>query len=199
MRALSHYWRLTRADPGASGKMRLRSDPEYGQALGALASSYMFAAHMGLDRHAGGNVEIELHPPAGNRPPGIAEGDLARSVPRLASANKLCAPAPSQLHASQQRRWKPSSSAKPRPDGRVRFAKTLTRPPQALLAEALIADLPSARTLADTVLIYPVERLGADIHSSMMLVAEPKVPVIRHAAGPRVRIRLPPAGSRSLQ
>jgi hypothetical protein len=48
---------------------------------------------------------------------------------------------------------------------------------------------------AGTVPIYHVEKFGAGIYSLMILVAEPKVPAIRDAAGPTVRIRLPPAVS----
>jgi TolB-like protein len=50
MRALSHYWRVTRADhlvAQALLEKAIAIDPEYGQALGVLASSYMFTAHMG--------------------------------------------------------------------------------------------------------------------------------------------------------
>ena len=50
MRALSHYWRVTRADhlvAQAFLEKAIAIDPEYGQALGLLASSYMFTAHMG--------------------------------------------------------------------------------------------------------------------------------------------------------
>ena len=50
MRALSHYWRVTRADhlvAQAFLEKAIAIDPEYGRALGLLASSYMFTAHMG--------------------------------------------------------------------------------------------------------------------------------------------------------
>jgi TolB-like protein/Tfp pilus assembly protein PilF len=50
MRALSHYWRVTRQD-NVVGQALLEKaisiDPNYGQALGVLATSYMFTAHMG--------------------------------------------------------------------------------------------------------------------------------------------------------
>ena len=92
-------------------RINARLSKEYGQALGALASSYMFAAHMGLDIHAGGNVEIELHAPAENRPPGIAEGDLASSVAPLGKRKQALCPravaatriAPATLEAFEQR------------------------------------------------------------------------------------------------
>jgi len=50
MRALSHYWRVTRTDhlvAQALLEKAIAIDAEYGQALGVLASSYMFTAHMG--------------------------------------------------------------------------------------------------------------------------------------------------------
>jgi tetratricopeptide (TPR) repeat protein len=50
MRALSHYWRVTRQDyvvAQALLEKAISIDPNYGQALGLLATSYMFPAHMG--------------------------------------------------------------------------------------------------------------------------------------------------------
>jgi TolB-like protein len=50
MRALSHYWRVTREDnvvAQASLEKAISIDPKYGQALGVLATSYVFCAHMG--------------------------------------------------------------------------------------------------------------------------------------------------------
>jgi TolB-like protein len=50
MRALSHYWRVTRQDSLVAQALLEKAiaiDPNYGQALGVLATSYMFAAHMG--------------------------------------------------------------------------------------------------------------------------------------------------------
>jgi TolB-like protein/Tfp pilus assembly protein PilF len=50
MRALSHYWRVTRQDyvvAQALLEKAISIDPNYGQALGVLATSYMFPAHMG--------------------------------------------------------------------------------------------------------------------------------------------------------
>ena len=50
MRALSHYWRVTRQDLvvcQALLEKAIAIDPNYGQALGLLATSYMFPAHMG--------------------------------------------------------------------------------------------------------------------------------------------------------
>jgi TolB-like protein/cytochrome c-type biogenesis protein CcmH/NrfG len=50
MRALSHYWRVTRQDSVVAQALLEKAiaiDPTYGQALGLLATSYMFTAHMG--------------------------------------------------------------------------------------------------------------------------------------------------------
>src|SRR3984957_12620827 len=50
MRALSHYWRVTRQDnlvAQALLEKAIAIDPHYGQALGVLATSHTFSAHMG--------------------------------------------------------------------------------------------------------------------------------------------------------
>jgi tetratricopeptide (TPR) repeat protein len=50
MRALSHYWRVTRQDNVVAQALLEKAiaiDPNYGQALGVLATSYLFGAHMG--------------------------------------------------------------------------------------------------------------------------------------------------------
>ena len=50
MRALSHFWRVTRQDNVVAQALLEKAisiDPNYGQALGALATSYMFCVHMG--------------------------------------------------------------------------------------------------------------------------------------------------------
>jgi TolB-like protein/cytochrome c-type biogenesis protein CcmH/NrfG len=50
MRALSHYWRVTRQDNEMAQRLLEQAiviDPNYGQALGVLAASYTFGAHMG--------------------------------------------------------------------------------------------------------------------------------------------------------
>jgi TolB-like protein len=50
IRALSHYWRVTRQDnlvAQALLEKAIAIDPSYGQALGVLAASYIFSAHMG--------------------------------------------------------------------------------------------------------------------------------------------------------
>jgi TolB-like protein len=50
MRALSHYWRVTRQDNVAAQALLEKSisiDSNYGHALGLLAASHMFSAHMG--------------------------------------------------------------------------------------------------------------------------------------------------------
>ncbi len=55
MRALSHYWRVTREDnlvAQALLEKAIRIDPHYGQALGLLATSHTFCAHMGWEEMA---------------------------------------------------------------------------------------------------------------------------------------------------
>jgi TolB-like protein/cytochrome c-type biogenesis protein CcmH/NrfG len=50
MRALSHYWRVTRQDHAIAQALLEKAisiDPNYGQALSVLSASYTFAAHMG--------------------------------------------------------------------------------------------------------------------------------------------------------
>lgn len=50
MRALSHYWRVTRQDNMVAQALLEKAtgiDPTYGQALGVLATSHTFGAHMG--------------------------------------------------------------------------------------------------------------------------------------------------------
>jgi TolB-like protein/cytochrome c-type biogenesis protein CcmH/NrfG len=50
MRALSYYWRVTRQDNVVAQALLEKAiavDPSYGQALGVLATSQMFGAHMG--------------------------------------------------------------------------------------------------------------------------------------------------------
>jgi TolB-like protein/cytochrome c-type biogenesis protein CcmH/NrfG len=55
MRALSHYWRVTRQDNVVAQALLEKAiaiDPNYGQALGVLATSYTFGAHMGWAERA---------------------------------------------------------------------------------------------------------------------------------------------------
>jgi TolB-like protein/cytochrome c-type biogenesis protein CcmH/NrfG len=50
MRALSHYWRVTRQDNVVAQALLEKAaaiDPNYGQAMGVLAASHTFSAHMG--------------------------------------------------------------------------------------------------------------------------------------------------------
>jgi TolB-like protein/Tfp pilus assembly protein PilF len=50
MRALSHYWRVTREDHVAAQALLAKAiaiDPDYGQALSVLATSHMFGVHLG--------------------------------------------------------------------------------------------------------------------------------------------------------
>src|SRR5205814_3157856 len=50
MRALSYFWRITRQDNVVAQALLEKAiaiDPQYGQALGLLATSHIFGAHMG--------------------------------------------------------------------------------------------------------------------------------------------------------
>ncbi|HUD85999.1 MAG TPA: winged helix-turn-helix domain-containing tetratricopeptide repeat protein [Xanthobacteraceae bacterium] len=52
MRALSHHWRVTRQDNVVAQALLEKAtaiDPNYGQALGVLATSHTFSAHMGWE------------------------------------------------------------------------------------------------------------------------------------------------------
>jgi TolB-like protein len=52
MRALSYYWRVTRQDSVVAQALLEKAtaiDPNYGQALGVLAASHTFCAHMGWE------------------------------------------------------------------------------------------------------------------------------------------------------
>ncbi len=52
MRALSHFWRVTRQDNVVAQALLEKAtsiDPDYGQALGVLAASYTFSGHMGWE------------------------------------------------------------------------------------------------------------------------------------------------------
>jgi len=55
MRALSHYWRVTRQDNVVAQALLEKAiaiDPNYGQAFGVLATSHSFCAHMGWEEMA---------------------------------------------------------------------------------------------------------------------------------------------------
>ncbi|MBR0714217.1 winged helix-turn-helix domain-containing protein [Bradyrhizobium liaoningense] len=55
MRALSHYWRITRQDhrmAQALLEQAIAIDPDYGQALSLLAASHMFGVHLGWSERA---------------------------------------------------------------------------------------------------------------------------------------------------
>ena len=55
MRALSHYWRVTRQDNVAAQALLEKAvaiDQNYGRALGVLATSHTFGAHMGWEELA---------------------------------------------------------------------------------------------------------------------------------------------------
>ena len=55
MRALSHYWRVTRQDNMVAQALlekAIKIDREYGHALGVLAATHIFGAHMGWEEMA---------------------------------------------------------------------------------------------------------------------------------------------------
>jgi TolB-like protein len=63
MRALSYYWRVTRQDHAIAQELleqAIAIEPDYGQALGVLSSSYTFGAHMGW-------LELETIAPVAER------------------------------------------------------------------------------------------------------------------------------------
>ena len=82
MRALSHYWRVTRQDNVVAQALLEKAisiDPNYGQALGVLATSYMFSAHMGWgDANMPADAERAARPRSG--PTARTRGRIARSV-----------------------------------------------------------------------------------------------------------------------
>jgi TolB-like protein len=62
MRALSHYWRVTRPDNMAAQALLEKAvaiDPNYGRALGLLAHSHTFGAHMGWEDMAAATPVVE--------------------------------------------------------------------------------------------------------------------------------------------
>src|SRR6476620_3610351 len=62
MRALSHYWRVTRQDNVAAQALLEKAigiDPNYGQALGVLAACHTFSAHMGWQELAAAMLVAE--------------------------------------------------------------------------------------------------------------------------------------------
>jgi TolB-like protein len=62
MRALSHYWRVTRQDnlvAQALLEKAIAIDPNYGKALGVLAATHTFSAHMGWEDMATALVTAE--------------------------------------------------------------------------------------------------------------------------------------------
>ena len=62
MRALSHYWRVTRQDNVVAQALLEKAtalDPNYGQAFGVLATSHTFSAHMGWEDMAAASAIAE--------------------------------------------------------------------------------------------------------------------------------------------
>ena len=77
MRALSHYWRVTRQDNVVAQALLEKAiaiDPNYGQALGVLAASHTFSAHMGWADMATGRADRRARGAGGD--PGRQRGSL---------------------------------------------------------------------------------------------------------------------------
>ena len=69
MRALSHYWRVTRQDNVVAQALLEKAisiDPNYGQALGVLANSYMFMCAYGLGGHGSGDADCRTRRAGGD-------------------------------------------------------------------------------------------------------------------------------------
>ena len=88
MRALSHYWRVTRQDNVVAQALLEKAiaiDPNYGQALGVLATSYTFSAHMGWEDMATVDADRRTRGAGGDpgrqrRPLGAPRAGLRPSV-----------------------------------------------------------------------------------------------------------------------
>ena len=84
MRALSHYWLVTRQDNVVAQELLAKAiavDPNYGQALGVLAASHVFSAHMGWTDVA---TAVSLaEPAAAGGDPGGLRGPLGAPRPRI--------------------------------------------------------------------------------------------------------------------
>ena len=80
MRALSHYWRVTRQDNVVAQALLEKAtaiDPHYGQALGLLAASHTFSAHMGW-------ADMAMAIPIAR-----ARGDSPRSLPTARTHGRI--------------------------------------------------------------------------------------------------------------
>ena len=86
MRALSHYWRVTRQDNVVAQALLEKAiaiDPNYGQALGVLATSHTFSAHMGWADMA--TVVADRRARGAGGDPGRQRGPLGALCAGLAS------------------------------------------------------------------------------------------------------------------
>jgi len=100
MRALSHYWRVTRQDNVVAQALLEKAiaiDPNYGQALGVLATSHTFSAHMGW-----ADMQLCIRSPSARRYPRFRPTAKTRG-PTTGSRTSIC------LHGASTTPW-PSSN-----------------------------------------------------------------------------------------
>ena len=84
MRALSHYWRVTRQDNVVAQALLEKAiaiDPNYGQALGVLATSHIVRRPYGLGGHGDGGADRRARGAGGD--PGRQRGPLGAPRARL--------------------------------------------------------------------------------------------------------------------
>ena len=117
MRALSHYWRVTRQDNVVAQALLEKAiaiDPNYGQALGLLAASHTFSAHMGWEDMASSRADRRTRGAGGD--PGRQRGPLGAlraglrlsvhaALRRLAGRVRVGAPPQSEFLAGPGLLW----------------------------------------------------------------------------------------------
>ena len=93
MRALSHYWRVTRQDHVVAQALLEKAitiDPDYGQALGVLAASHMFSRAHGLDGHGCGDADGRARGAgAPSAPTARIRGHIMRSATSTCSTRRF--------------------------------------------------------------------------------------------------------------
>ena len=191
MRALSHYWRVTRQDSMVAQALLEKAisiDPNYGQALGVLATSYMFTAHLGwseipsaiatAERHALAAIRIDSEDPWAHQALGfvylllrrfdnsLAELEMAlRLNPNFALAQGYYG-----LSLSYNGRWQEADAA-------ARRALRLSRAIRS--RRSIPASSPTPNTLAATTTkrsATPVKRCASAAISSAPIACSPPPP-----------------------